>query len=70
MKQIQKMNNTIIGGRPCAIYADDTPRYLLIQPVDKREAETLDKEIMKLFGTADGLLSEDTVKNAVMPVLK
>lgn len=45
MKQIQKMNNTIIGGRPCAIYADDTPRYLLIQPVDKREAETLDKEI-------------------------
>jgi HK97 family phage portal protein len=31
--------------------------------------ETLDKEIMKLFGTADGLLSEDTVKNAVMPVI-
>ena len=31
--------------------------------------ETIDKEIMKLFGTADGLLSEDTVKNAVMPVI-
>lgn len=31
--------------------------------------ETLDKELMKLFGTNDGLLSEETVKNAVLPVL-
>lgn len=31
--------------------------------------ETIDKELMKLFGTSDGLLSEDTVKNAVLPVL-
>lgn len=31
--------------------------------------ETLDKEIMKLFGTDDGLLSENTVKNAIMPVI-
>lgn len=31
--------------------------------------KTNDSEIMRLFGTADGLLSQDTVKNAVMPVL-
>ena len=31
--------------------------------------ETLDKELMKLFGTNDGLLTEDTVKNAVLPVI-
>lgn len=30
---------------------------------------TINSEIMKLFGTTDGLLSEATVKNAVMPVL-
>ncbi|WP_074962042.1 alpha/beta hydrolase [Ruminococcus albus] len=39
------MNITNIGGRSCTIYADDTPSVLLIQPADKREAETLDKEI-------------------------
>ena len=31
--------------------------------------KTNDSEIMRLFGTVDGLLSQDTVKNAVMPVL-
>lgn len=31
--------------------------------------KTNDIEIMRLFGTLDGILSEDTVKNAVMPVL-
>lgn len=31
--------------------------------------ETMDKELMKLFGTNDGLLTEETVKNAVLPVL-
>lgn len=31
--------------------------------------ETMDREIMKLFGTEDGLLSENTVKNAIMPVI-
>ncbi len=31
--------------------------------------ETASKEIMKLFGTSDGILSDDTVKNAVMPVI-
>lgn len=31
--------------------------------------ETIDKELMKLFGTNDGLLTEDTVKNAVLPVI-
>ena len=31
--------------------------------------KTNDTEIMRLFGTLDGILSEDTVKNAVMPVL-
>ena len=31
--------------------------------------ETIDKELMKLFGTNDGLLTEETVKNAVLPVL-
>lgn len=31
--------------------------------------KTNDLEIMRLFGTLDGILSEDTVKNAVMPVL-
>ena len=30
---------------------------------------TNDMEIMRLFGTVDGILSQDTVKNAVMPVL-
>ena len=30
---------------------------------------TNDTEVMRLFGTQDGILSEDTVKNAVMPVL-
>lgn len=30
---------------------------------------TNDTEVMRLFGTLDGILSEDTVKNAVMPVL-
>lgn len=31
--------------------------------------ETIDKELMKLFGTNDGLLTEETVRNAVLPVL-
>lgn len=31
--------------------------------------KTNDTEIMRLFGTVDGILSQDTVKNAVMPVL-
>ena len=31
--------------------------------------ETLDKELMKLFGSNDGVLSDETVRNAVMPVL-
>lgn len=31
--------------------------------------ETTDKELMKLFGTNDGLLTEETVKNAVLPVI-
>jgi len=31
--------------------------------------KTNDLEIMRLFGTVDGILSPDTVKNAVMPVL-
>ena len=31
--------------------------------------QTNDAEIMRLFGTADGILSPETVKNAVMPVL-
>lgn len=31
--------------------------------------QTINSEIMKLFGTEDGILSEATVKNAVMPVL-
>lgn len=31
--------------------------------------KTNDAEIMRLFGTADGILSPETVKNAVMPVL-
>lgn len=31
--------------------------------------ETIDKELMKLFGTNDGLLTEETVKNAVLPVI-
>ena len=31
--------------------------------------KTNDGEIMKLFGTLDGILSPDTVKNAVIPVL-
>lgn len=31
--------------------------------------KTNDMEIMRLFGTVDGILSQDTVKNAVMPVL-
>lgn len=31
--------------------------------------KTIDDEIMKLFGTLDGILSDDTVKNAVMPVI-
>ena len=31
--------------------------------------ETIDKELMKLFGTSDGLLTEETVKNAVLPVI-
>ena len=31
--------------------------------------KTNDLEIMRLFGTLNGILSEDTVKNAVMPVL-
>lgn len=30
---------------------------------------TNNAEIMKLFGTADGILSKDTVKNSVMPVI-
>ena len=31
--------------------------------------QTNDAEIMRLFGTVDGILSPETVKNAVMPVL-
>lgn len=31
--------------------------------------KTNDMEIMRLFGTMDGILSDDTVKNAVIPVL-
>ena len=31
--------------------------------------QTANAEIMKLFGTADGILSDATVKNAVMPVI-
>lgn len=31
--------------------------------------QTANSEIMKLFGTADGILSDATVKNAVMPVI-
>ena len=31
--------------------------------------ETIDKELMKLFGTNDGMLTEETVKNAVLPVI-
>lgn len=31
--------------------------------------ETIDKELMKLFGTNDGLLTDETVKNAVLPVI-
>lgn len=31
--------------------------------------KTIDEELMKLFGTNDGILSDDTVKNAVMPVI-
>ncbi|MCM1525175.1 MAG: phage portal protein [Ruminococcus sp.] len=31
--------------------------------------QTINSEIMKLFGTEDGILSEATVKNSVMPVL-
>ena len=31
--------------------------------------KTIDDELMKLFGTNDGILSDDTVKNAVMPVI-
>ena len=31
--------------------------------------QTANAEIMKLFGTTDGILSDDTVKNAVMPVI-
>lgn len=30
---------------------------------------SVNAEIMRLFGTADGMLSKDTVKNAVMPVI-
>ena len=31
--------------------------------------QTINGEILRLFGTSDGILSADTVKNAVMPVL-
>lgn len=31
--------------------------------------QTINSEILRLFGTSDGILSADTVKNAVMPVL-
>ena len=67
------------------IYSDEMDVYkvpLLNGDVDFKEmsstsvemqlnenVKTNDTEIMRLFGTVDGILSPDTVKNAVMPVL-
>lgn len=41
------MNKTdlSIGNKVCTIHSDDKPEYILIQPTDKRELESLDKEI-------------------------
>lgn len=41
------MNKTelSIGNKVCTIYSDDKPRFMLIQPTDQRELESLDKEI-------------------------
>lgn len=41
------MNKTelSIGNKVCTIYSDDKPEFMLIQPTDQRELESLDKEI-------------------------
>lgn len=48
-----KTEQTIIGGRSCTIYTDNTPEYLLIQPADKHELELLDKEIEHIKSLTD-----------------
>lgn len=41
------MNKTdlSIGNKQCTIHSDDKPKFMLIQPTDHRELESLDKEI-------------------------
>ena len=51
------IKETIIGGRSCTIYTDNTPEYLLIQPSDKHEIELLDKEIEHLKSLTDVLFA-------------
>ena len=51
------IKETIIGGRSCTIYTDNTPEYLLIQPSDKHEIELLDKEIERIKSLTDVLFA-------------
>ncbi len=48
-----KKDTIIIGGRSCTVYADTSPRFLLIQPTDNHELELLDKEIECLRSLTD-----------------
>lgn len=48
-----KKDTIIIGGRSCTVYADASPRFLLIQPTDNHELELLDKEIERLRSLTD-----------------
>lgn len=37
-----------IGNKLCAIYSDDKPKFILIQPTDQRKLESLGKEIEQI----------------------
>ncbi len=37
--------NIYVGNKICTIYSDDNPEFMLIQPTDQRELESLNKEI-------------------------
>ncbi|ADU24215.1 alpha/beta hydrolase [Ruminococcus albus] len=45
MNSTRRKNTIIIGNRPCTVYFDPAPKYLLIQPTGEHEREHLDKEV-------------------------
>ena len=42
-----------IGGKRCHVFADEVPKVLLIEPMDERDLEFLDREIETLKAGTD-----------------